>query len=188
MKFRRLLILLLVMSLWGGTMMFADSAAQKVRVIVNGEDLSDAGLLSDGKTYLAVRQLANSLQSLVVWDETSKKVTVYKPNVHMFLFQDNTIFGNVNKGNRYTFKVFAQIDNLKTDVAAVKVSIFDPSGSEKVIQSQNVSLNNKDNFWYRTDDIKYNFDSSGKYAVRFFMKVNATDEWNLVSEKIITAQ
>jgi len=187
MKFRRLLILLLVMSLWGGTMMFADSAAQKVRVIVNGEELDDAGLISDGKTYLAVRQLASTLQSLVIWDEASKKVTVYKPNVHMFLFQDNNIFGNVNKGNRYTFKVFAQIDNLKTDVAAVKVSIYDPSGTEKVIQSQNVSVN-KDNFWYRTDDIKYNFDASGKYAVRFFLKVNANDEWKLVSEKIITAQ
>jgi len=105
----------------------------------------------------------------------------------MFLFQDNNIFGNVNKGNRYTFKVFAQIDNLKTEVAAVKVSIYDPSGTEKVIQSQNVSVN-KDNFWYRTDDIKYNFDASGKYAVRFFLKVNANDEWKLVSEKIITAQ
>ncbi|MCQ6558211.1 stalk domain-containing protein [Paenibacillus mendelii] len=187
MKFRRLLILLLVMSLWGGTMMFADSAAQKVRVIVNGEELDDAGLISDGKTYLAVRQLASTLQSLVIWDEASKKVTVYKPNVHMFLFQDNNIFGNVNKGNHYTFKVFAQIDNLKTEVAAVKVSIYDPSGTEKVIQSQNVSVN-KDNFWYRTDDIKYNFDASGKYAVRFFLKVNANDEWKLVSEKIITAQ
>ncbi|MBB3109139.1 hypothetical protein FHS18_001191 [Paenibacillus phyllosphaerae] len=187
MKYKRLLILLLVMSLWGGTMMFADSAAQKVRVFVNGAEVEDAGIISEGKTYLAVRQLASTLQSLVFWDETTKKVTVFKPNVHMFLFQDNTIFGNVNKGGKYTFKVFAQIDNLLTDIAAVKVSIFDPSGTEKVIQSQNVTTS-KDNFWFRTEDVKYNFDSAGKYSVRFFMKVTANEDWKLVSEKTITAQ
>ena len=57
MKYRKLLILLLVMSVWGGTMIFADSAAQKVRVVVNGSELDDAGILSDGKTYLSVRQV-----------------------------------------------------------------------------------------------------------------------------------
>ncbi|MFD0711009.1 stalk domain-containing protein [Paenibacillus sp. GCM10027626] len=187
MRFRKLLILLLVVCMWGGTMIFADAAAQKVRVIVNGEELDDAGLSSEGRTFLAVRQLADTLQALVVWDDSAKRAIVYKPNVHMFLFQDNNIFGNVKKGNRYTFKVFAQIDNLLTSVAAVKVSIFDPSGDEKVIQSQNVTVE-KDNFWFRTEDIKYNFDASGKYAVRFFIKLTANDEWKLVSEKIITAQ
>lgn len=187
MKFRRLLVLLLVMSLWGGTMMFADSAAQKVRVILNGTELDDAGIMSEGKTYLAIRQLANTLQSIVVWDENAKKVSIFKPNVHMFLFQDSTIFGNVNKGNKYTFKVFAQVDSLTTDIAAVKVSIFDPEGAEKVIQSENEKIS-KDNFWFRTGDVKYNFDQAGKYAVRFYMKLNAGDDWKLVSEKVITAQ
>ncbi|BBH21163.1 hypothetical protein Back11_25080 [Paenibacillus baekrokdamisoli] len=187
MKFRKLLILLLVMSLWGGTMMFADSASQKVRVIVNGSELDDAGLFADGKTYLSVRQVANSLQALVFWDEAAKKVTVFKPNVHMFLFQDTTIFGNVVKGNRISFKVFAQVDNLMTDIAAVKISIFDPNGEEKLIQAKNVSID-KDNFWYRTDDINYSFDTAGKYTIRFFMKVTASDDWKLVSEKTISAK
>jgi hypothetical protein len=187
MKFRKLLILLLVMSLWGGTMLFADSASQKVRIVVNGSEIDDSGLFTDGKTYLPVRQLADSLQALVVWDEETRKVSVFKPNVHMFLFQDTTIFGNVMKGNRITFKVFAQIDNLMTDIAAVKVSIFDPSGVERVIQTQNVNTE-KDNFWYRTDDFTYTFADSGKYAIRFFMKINPGDEWKLVSEKTITAK
>jgi hypothetical protein len=187
MKFRKLLILLLVMSLWGGTMIFADSAAQKVRVIVNGSELDNAGVSMDGKTYITVRQIANTLQSLVVWDEGTKQVTVYKPNVHMFLFQDNTIFGNVVKGDRITFKVFAQIDNLLTDISAIKLSIFDPDGNEKVIQTKNV-VNNKDNFWYRTDDFTYSFDQAGKYTIRFYMKLSGTDDWKDVSEKTITAQ
>ncbi|MBW7473598.1 copper amine oxidase N-terminal domain-containing protein [Paenibacillus oenotherae] len=187
MKFRKLLILLLVMSLWGGTMLFADAAVQKIRVIVNGSELDDAGLFTDGKTYLSIRQIANTMQSIVSWDESSKKVTVYKPNVHMFLFQDNTIFGNVTKGNRISFKVFAQIDNLLTDISAVKVSIFDPDGKEELIQSEKVS-NKNDNFWYRTDDINYTFSSSGKYTIRFYMKSNASDDWKLISEKTITAK
>ncbi|MWC26795.1 stalk domain-containing protein [Paenibacillus sp. MMS18-CY102] len=187
MKASKIIIAMMLLSVWGGSMIFADSVAQKVRVVVNGSELDDAGLLQDGKTYLPLRQIAGTLQALVSWDENSKKVTVYKPNVHMFLFQDNVIFGNVNKNNRYTFKVFAQIDNLLTDVAAVKVSIFDPYGSEKVIQQQTVNVT-KDNFWFRTEDIKYNFDAAGKYSVRFYMKAGDSDEWRQVSEKLITAQ
>ncbi|AJY76409.1 stalk domain-containing protein [Paenibacillus beijingensis] len=187
MKLKKPFILLLAMSLWGGSMIFADSAAQTVRVIVNGSVLDEGGIINDGKTYLPLRQLASSLQAIVAWDEQSKKVTLFKPNVHMFLFQDSKIFGNVDRGNKYTFNVFAQIDNLLTDISAVKVSIFDPSGRETVIDFKNINVS-KDNFWYRTEDVKYNFDSSGKYAVRFFMKVNASDDWKLVSEKLISAQ
>ncbi|SDW34513.1 stalk domain-containing protein [Paenibacillus sp. CF384] len=187
MKFRRLLMLTLVLSLWGGTMLFADSASQKVRVIVNGNELDDAGIFTDGKTYLSVRQVANTLQSIVYWDEASKKVTLYKPNVHMFLFKDNTIFGNVLKGNKFAFKVFAQIDNLQTDISAVKVTIEDPKSNVTLIQSENITIQ-KDNFWYRTDDINYTFDDVGKYTIRFYMKVAGSDDWKLVSEKTITAK
>ncbi|NBD22740.1 stalk domain-containing protein [Paenibacillus glycinis] len=187
MKFRKLLIASLVMSLWGGTMLFADSASQRVRVIVNGSELDDAGIFTDGKTYLSVRQVASTLQSLVLWDEGTKKVSIYKPNVHMFLFQDTTIFGNVVKGNKITFKVFAQIDNLMTNISAVKVTIVDPGGNEQIIQSKNVTVD-KDNFWYRTDDYAYSFDTAGKYTINFYMKVSAGDDWSLVSQKTITAK
>ncbi|MFC4778416.1 stalk domain-containing protein [Paenibacillus sp. GCM10023252] len=187
MKFKKVLILLSILSLWGGSMLFADSAAQKVRVVLNGMNLDEGGILEDGKVYLPVRELAESMHAIVEWDGGAKKASIYKPNVHMILFQDKVIFGNVVKGNRYTFNVFSQIDNLKTDVAAVKVSVFDPYGNEKVIQSQNVNIA-KDNFWYRTEDIKYNFEYSGKYAVRFYLKADAGDPWSLVSEKLITSQ
>ncbi|MFC4808341.1 stalk domain-containing protein [Paenibacillus sp. GCM10023250] len=187
MKFRKLLIASLVLSLWGGTMLFADGASQRIRVIVNGSELNDAGIFADGKTYLSARQVANTLQSLVLWDDASKKVTIYKPNVHMFLFQDTTIFGNVVKGNKITFKVFAQIDNLLTDISAVKLTIVNPSGTEQVIQSKSVSID-KDNFWYRTDDYTYTFDTAGKYTINFYMKTSSGDDWNLVSQKTITAK
>lgn len=186
MKFRKVVILLLLLSLWGGTMLFADSLTQKVRVIINGIEQDEGGLVSDGRTYLPLRQLASSMQAIVEWDNQNKRATLYKPNVHMFLFRNNTVFGNVTKGFQGSFKVFAQIDNLKTDIVAVKVSIFDPSGKEKVIQTGNVSPAN-DNFWYATEDIEYKFESSGKYPIRFFIKTKATDDWTPVSEKIISS-
>ncbi|OBZ16732.1 MULTISPECIES: stalk domain-containing protein [Bacillales] len=187
MKLRKVAILLLLLSLWGGTMLFADSATQKVRVIINGNEQDDGGLVADSKTYLPLRQLATSMQAIVEWDNQSKRATVYKPNVHMFLFQNNAVFGNVSKGYQAKFKVFAQIDNLKTDIVAVKVSIFDPYGKEKVIQTESVSTS-KDNFWYATDEIDYKFEASGKYPIRFFLKLKGSDEWTPVSEKLISSQ
>jgi len=186
MKIRKIVILLLLLSLWGGSMMFADSAIQKVRVLINGDDQDDGGIMTDGKTYLPLRQLATSMQAIVEWDNQTKKATVYKPNVHMFLFQNNAVFGNVAKGYQAKFKVFAQIDNLMTDIVAVKVSIFDPSGKEKVIQTESVKTS-KDNFWFATEDISYKFESSGKYPIRFYLKLKGSDEWTVVSEKLISS-
>ncbi|WP_028611182.1 stalk domain-containing protein [Paenibacillus harenae] len=188
MKIRKVVILLLLLSLWGGSMLFADSATQKVRVFINGSEQDDGGLVDDGKTYLPLRQIASSLQAIVEWDNQSKRAAVYKPNVHMFLFdeKDNKVFGNVTKGYKGSFKVFAQIDNLKIDISAVKVSIFDPSGKEKVIQTGNVNSSN-DNFWYATEYIEYKFESSGKYPIRFFVKLKGSEEWTPVSEKIISS-
>ncbi|GGG09569.1 copper amine oxidase [Paenibacillus abyssi] len=187
MKFRKLLILLLIMSLWGGTMLFADSATQKVRVFINGSELNESGLLTEGKTYLPLRQIANSVNSIIVWDENNKRASLFNPNVHMFLFQDKTIFGNVTKGSRITFSVWAQVDNLKTDLSAVKIVIADPFGKEELIQSQAVTKQ-KDNFWFPTKEIRYHFDSAGKYTVRFYMKTASSDEWFSVSEKTITSE
>ncbi|MFS0727712.1 stalk domain-containing protein [Paenibacillus sp. 1P07SE] len=187
MKFRKIVVLLLILSLWGGTMLFADSASQRVRVVVNGSEVDEAGLLRDGKTYLPLRQLATTLQSLIEWNESAKRVSVYKPNVHMFLFQDKTIFGNVKRDSRPTFNVHAQVDSLKVDISAVKVTISDPGGRETLIHEESVTSQRED-FWLPTKEIRYHFDSAGKYTVRFYMKPTGTGEWAVVSEKSIVSQ
>jgi hypothetical protein len=184
MKLKKLLILLTVLSLWGGTMIFADAASQKVKVVVNGSNLGDTGMLSDGQTFLPLRQVANKLQALVTWDEDAKKATINKPNVHMFLFKDKTIFGKVNQGTT-TFSVFAQVDSLNVDISAIKIVIADPKGNEDLIGSQKITTQ-KDNFWFRTEEIKYNFNSAGNYDIRFYVKPSS-DDWTLVSEKQVIA-
>ena len=187
MKLRKLLVLVVLLSLWGGTMMFADAATQKVRVAVNGSELGDSGMLIDGTTYLPLRQIAGTLQSLITWDESSKKVTIDKPNVHMFTFKDKSPFGKVTKGSKFSFWVWAQVDSLNTDISAVKIVLASPGGKEQLIQSLKVTSRKAD-FQVLTEEIKHEFDAAGSYAVRMYMMPSGSEDWTLVSEKLIVTE
>lgn len=165
-----------------GGSVFADSITQKVRVWMNGKEIQDGGYIIDGKTYVPIREF----DGVVKFNSDTNKVEFIKPNVHIFLFNGDTVFGNVNKG-KLKFNVFCQVDSLSDDVASVKVAITDPSGKIKDIQSQDVSGSQKDNFWFRTYDFTYDFSSAGKYKVGFYIKATKTSDYVLVSQKVITA-
>ncbi|GGF87188.1 copper amine oxidase [Paenibacillus aceti] len=182
MKWRRVAVLVTIFSLMGGSLLFADSASQKVRLLMNGRELEDGSYIVDGKTYIPLREL----QGLIHYDEATKTVYYYKPNVHMFLFQssDGNAFGDINKTGKLKFNVFSQIDNLKTNISAVRVSITSPDGNSNVIQTSDIK-EQKENFWFRTEDYTYDFKNSGKYKIGFYMKPADSKEFILVSEKII---
>jgi hypothetical protein len=190
MKFRKFLFLTLALLLIGGTAVFADSVTQKVRVFMNKHELDDGGIVVDGKSYISVRSIGDALQALVTWDDSTKKLKIVKPNVHMLLIADGKYFGNVDK-RKLKFSVFSQIDNLTTDISAFKVTITDPYDDETWIDGRSdkdddfVSFQNKDNFWFGTQYVTYNFDTAGKYKVRFWMKQD-DGPMQLVSEKVIT--
>lgn len=180
MKWRRVAILVVAFSLMGGSLLFADSASQKVKLLLNGSELEEGGYVIDGKTYVPVREL----EGLVKYDESSKTVTYNKPNVHMFLFTGDTVFGEIKKTGKLKFNVFSQVDNLRTNISEVRVSITSPDGSAKVIQSSEIK-EQRDNFWFRTEDYTYDFKSSGKYTIGFYMKPSDGTDFILVSEKIV---
>ncbi|WP_211745366.1 copper amine oxidase [Paenibacillus sp. Marseille-Q4541] len=183
MKWKRTLALVLVFSLvGGGSMLFADSVTEKIRVVINGNDVNGGGYYINGTTYAPVREI-NGLTS---WDAGSKKVTVIQPNVHITLFKGDTVFGNVNVG-KLKFNVLSQVDSLDGKVSEVKVAITDPSGKVKDIQSEKLGSGSKDNFWFKTNDFTYDFKKSGKYKVGFYMKPSGGNSFFLVSEKVITA-
>lgn len=165
----------------GGTMLFADSISDKVRVWVNGKELKDSGYLIGSKIYIPVREMDGALD----WDKKSGKLQVIRPNVHIFLFKGDTAFGNVNRG-KLKFNVFSQVDSLNDDIYAVKVAIEDPSGKLKDIQSQTIRNQSRDNFWFRTYDFTYDFDTVGKYTVGFYIKTSANSGYEKVAEKVIT--
>jgi hypothetical protein len=184
MKWRRVAVLVFAFSLMGSSLLFADSASQKIKFMLNGSDVEDGAYLIDGKAYVPAR----SLQGFLEYNDSTKRVSYYKPNVHMFLFTgpDSKIFGNIEKTGKLKFNVFAQIDNLKSDISSVRVSITAPDGSTKIIQTGDAEIKDQgDNFWFRTDDYTYDFKATGRYNIGFSMKDKAGGEYVLVSEKSI---
>lgn len=182
-KWKKIMACTLVLSLLGGgsSLLFADSFTEHVRVWMNGKELKDGGYLIDNKTYIPIRDIDGA----ITWDKKSGKVDIIKPNVHIFLFKGDTAFGNVNRG-KLKFNVFSQVDTLNDDIHAVKVAITDPAGNVKDIQSQDVTNNNKDNFWFRTYDFTYDFNTVGKYSVGFYIKTSSESGFVKVAEKVIT--
>ncbi|MGO4276069.1 stalk domain-containing protein, partial [Paenibacillus sp. TAF58] len=145
MKVQRILALMLMFfvlstaavvasSIWG------DFKGNNIaRLIVNEEtvefgDTDVPPLIVDGKTVLPLRAVSDALQALVKWDNSNKTAYLYKPNVHMFFTtevrKDSAIvpFGVVERGKEADFIVFAQVDNLKTSINSVRVSVVSPSG------------------------------------------------------------
>lgn len=188
---RKLLLLTAVLTLLGGTAIFADTVSQKVKVVFNKQEQDEGGALIDGKAYIGARAVADIAQAFVSWDDNEKKVTVSKPNVHMFLMDGNKPFGSVSKG-KGSFKVFAQIDNLQTTISEFKVTIADPYGDETYIDGRTNQDDGfptgKDNFWFTSAEKSYEFKYSGKYTIRFWMKPADNSPMQVVSEKTIISK
>lgn len=194
MKFRKLLISTLAIALLGGTAVYAaDAVVQKLQVMVNKKEVDDAGLLVDGKSYLSVKALSEKVDGIFLWDEGAKKVSIYKPNVHMITRKDGNMFTDVPKGYKVKFNVFSQIDSLRIDISAFKVTIDDPYGESTWIDGRSASDKDfpevgKENFYFLTSDITYSFDSAGKYVIRFWMKPDGESNYQVVSEKVINSK
>lgn len=191
MQVRRILLLTVVLTLIGGTAIFADTITQKAKLVFNKQEVSDGAILVDGKAYVSVSSLGDAIQGIVTWDDSAKKVSVYKPNVHMFLMDGSTSFGSVSTG-KATFRVFAQIDNLQTSISSFKVTIADPYGDETYLDGRTSKDDGlpttKDNFWFTSNEKTYEFKSKGTYTIRFWMKPADGGPMQVVSEKTIISK
>jgi hypothetical protein len=188
MKIRKVLVSAVVLTFMFGTAVFAESISQEIKVVLNKKGIDDNGLLIDNRAYLAVGTLAKSLQAFVTWDNDAKKVTINKPNVHMFTMIDNQAFISVPKG-KYKFRVHAQVDSLTTNISSLKFTIADPYGEETLIEARYAGDDNfpsdKEDFLLNTKDFSYNFSSVGRYTIRFWMKPADDAPMQVVSEKSI---
>ena len=190
MRVRKLLVMIVVLSLVFGTAAFAETISQSIKVEMNKKDIADGGLLVDNKAYVGVGALAKAMQAMVSWDNDAKKATIYKPNVHMITMKDNLIFGSVNSG-RTKFQVLAQIDSLETDISAFKVTISNIYGDETLIDGRDSSdkdFPNKKDFWFKSKEFSYDFDIIGPYTIKFWMKKSGdSSSYQIVSEKVISS-
>ncbi len=192
MRLKKLLLSGFVLTLLGTATVFAEDAyetltGKRLSISVEGEAANVPAYEVNGIPMLPLNAVEGSLQAIVATDPTYNSIHVYKPNVHLSLFEvvKDTMrpFGNVSVG-KYDFVVFAQVDSLKTSIHSFKVDIVDPFG--KVVESRSKEMSeSKDNFWYTTPTIRLDFKHKGKYMVKFYMKHTKNSEFSLVSQKAI---
>ncbi|GAA3407238.1 stalk domain-containing protein [Paenibacillus hodogayensis] len=204
MKMKRLAALTATLVVLGAGIVYAGSpwgeyqGYTKVRVQVNNTEVPAGDVpafMIDGRVVLPLRELSDSLNAIVKWDDASKTAYLYKPNVHMFVAKDiakddspKTPFGKVSKGNKLDFVVAAQVDSLTTPIQSFKIDLVSPEGA--IIRSTNaVTLQGgKDSFWYSWPLESVTFDSTGKYKVQFKIKLDDAHEYSVVSEKTIVSE
>lgn len=201
----RVLTLVLSLSLFGtaGTLassMWGDyEGFSKIKMVVNDVETQIAdgdtpAFLIKGNTVFPVRMLSESLQSLVRWDNNTKTVSIYKPNVHMFVAEkvndDYSIkspFGRVPKGKKIDFAVFAQVDSMKTPFYSFKIAIETPSGEQAVAPHEKIVNGQKENFWYPWP-FSVDFSEAGEYVITFSIKLDEGGDYTVVSKKVIVSE
>lgn len=187
MKFRKILLCALALSIVGGATVAASEVWKTVRIKVNDVEIAE-GLNVEGKTYVPLRSVADTLQALIKVDSSSDTVHIFKPNVHLFLFtgDKNAMkpFGNVYQG-QYKFVVFAQVDNLMTKANSIKINVTDPNGQTLKSVVAPLAGDQGDNFWYVSSEINVDFRTTGQYKVKFFIQQTPESNYELVSEKAI---
>ena len=195
MRARKIILLAAVLSLLFGSAAFANSISQNIKVMINKKEVANGGLLVDNKAYAALGEISKSLQAIVIWDNNKKEASIYKPNVHMFAMKGSTPFGGVEANSSWKFRVFSQIDNLKTHITGFKITISDPYGQTAYIDGRTIDDQDwkeyytpgKDNFWFTTDTFSYDFNSAGLYTIQFWMQTDETP-MQVVSEKTIVSR
>jgi len=186
MRFKKVLVSLLLLSLMGGSVIFADTVINKIRVAINGTSLGESGIVMDGTAYVPLRQVANNFFAFVTWND-NKQIDINRPNIHMMTISGSTIFQAVEKGSTVTFYVLVHGENLTTPISDARMVIVDPTGEEKEIYAES-NPEDVNVFRLRTKDVKYKFSHAGEYKVRLYMKPEKGGDWVLVSEKTIYSQ
>jgi hypothetical protein len=204
MKAKRIAIMIFVFTMLFGASVYADSlwgsyeGYSKVKVRMNGTEMGFGdgevpAFTINNRTVMPLSKMADSLHALVKWDESTKTVDLYKPNVHMFFSKDIGTtdyslikpFAKVDHGNSVSFFAFIQIDNLKISPKNFRITIEDPDGKQAV-DPLVVPLDKPESSFWFTYLFKVNFNQAGTYTVKFAFENNGG--YTVVSEKTITAE
>ncbi|MRN52267.1 hypothetical protein [Paenibacillus monticola] len=181
-KINKLLFLVLGLMILPGTMLYAASSQSEVSVYVNNVVQKQSGILSEGEAFIPAEQLSENLYGLLSVEESGNTVRIYKPNVNTTLLDDKGgIFGKVKSPARITFSTLVQVDNLKTEISDIKITITDPADKTEVIDTQQIN-NKEENFWFKSVEFTYNFNTKGSYAILVYFKDINSGKWFPVSE------
>jgi hypothetical protein len=195
MKVRKIILLTLAFSLVFGSVVYADTVTQKLRIWVvssKKEEVANGVVVDNDKVYVSADIITDKLQGILIKDEGDKKLLIYKPNVHMLTSSDNVIFGTVEVDKKKKFNTHLQVDSLKVDITALKLTIANPYGDETLIETRKSGDSDfpdgKNDFWLTMKDISYSFNSIGTYTLRFWVKPAGESSFLVISEKTIASK
>ncbi|MFC6653196.1 hypothetical protein ACFSQ7_44800 [Paenibacillus rhizoplanae] len=182
-KMRKLAIsTMCLMLVSGGGLLYAAAGKTDLSFYVNNTLLKQPALSSEGGVYVPVDQLSENMQAIVSVDESAGTVKIYKPNVNTVLLDEQgKIFGKVRSDTSNIFSALVQVDDLKTDITDLKITITDPAGKTEVVDNQPIT-EKKDSFWFKSAAYNYKVTDKGNYTIQVYFKDTASKKWFIVSE------
>ncbi|ASA23227.1 hypothetical protein [Paenibacillus donghaensis] len=166
----------------GGTLLHAAAPKPDINVYLNNVLQKQSGFISEGEIYLSAGQMTEQLNALMAVEDSGATVRINKPNVNTVLLDDKgNIFGKAKSTVSQKFSVLAQVDNLKTEISDLRITITSPSDVTETIDNQPIK-DQKDNFWFKSAEYSYTFEAKGAYPVRVYLKDTRSKKWSAVSE------
>lgn len=194
MNWKRTVMLTLLLAFVGTAAVYADNIyesirAKKVTVKMNDQALDSRSYEVRGDVLVPLDEIAESLQAIVLYD--GNQVNIYKPNIHMSILAHTKngvdLRSTVNHGERLKFNIRAEGESLGLDIENMKFEIVNPKGvvvhEEIVAASDDVKEN--PTFISHTGEISHYFFVQGKYTFKAYMKLEGSNEYHLVSKKVI---
>lgn len=171
-----------------------------VNVKVNGTTLkSDVpGVVLQGRTLLPARAIAESLNSVVTWDQASMTASINKPEVNMLSVgnleinsSDEIVLTNVgadffNVGKDNWILMYINIGPMEKQLYTYRIAFLDTNGSViKVSDSEDAVI---DKYGYRTwlQIEGITIPKPGQYKVEFQLKYG--DAYLPIEDYIFTAE
>jgi len=180
-------LLFCFMILQSGTILFAAVNKSEISLYLNDSFQKREGLIINGDILLSAEQLSEDLFALSSIDESGETIRIYKPNVNLVVLDNNNqVFGKVKSNTRVTFSTLVQVDNLKTKISDLKITITNPTGKTETISNEQIK-DSTEYFWFGSENFTYNYSEKGNYVIRVYFKDIDSKKWFSVSEIQIIA-
>ncbi|HVI42890.1 MAG TPA: stalk domain-containing protein [Anaerovoracaceae bacterium] len=171
-----------------------------VNVIVNGETVkSDVpGVVLQGKTLLPARAIAESLNSLVSWDQATMTATITKPEVNMVFVGEvvqesdgswtlkNAGLSNDTVGKDKWADIYFETGPMAKQLYSYRIVLLSPDGNVlSTSEVQDFVIDNKGMIGEIYMD-NLTFEKTGNYTFQFQMKFN--DQFVTVEDAIMVVE
>ena len=156
-----------------------------INVIINGKKIKSdiPAVIFYGKTMMPVREVSDTMKSMVEWNSTTKTVSIIKPEIDMIIAKqiDENQDGSVSivntirmlqKGKESTFYSLLQLEGLIKGKYTYRVVILDPKGEVLINNGENsvVVTEEEGSFIKIMPFNNITFDNAGTYQLCFQLK------------------